>query len=173
MKWYEPPVQSIRNPMFRTDINEVIRFIVENIFKRTSTSSGYNFELDLQQNIPPVNVNEFVVWEIIEPLIQNSIEHSGENDVHLHILTQYNPQTKEASLVIEDNGRGIAPWLLATNETGRQRLFEDHVSTKADNTNSGYGCYIAYEIATQRCNWTIAAENGKRGGAKITIEIPY
>ena len=173
MKWYEPPVQSIRSPMFRTDLNEVIRFIVENIFKRTSVSSGYNFELDLQPNIPPVNVNEFVVWEIIEPLIQNSIEHSGKNDVHLHIASRYNSRKKEASLVIEDNGRGIESWLLTSDETGRQRLFEDHISTKTDNSNTGYGCYIAYEIATQRCNWHIAAANGDRGGAKFTIEIPY
>jgi signal transduction histidine kinase len=146
---------------------------VDNIFKRTSTTSGYNFELDLFPDIPAVNVNEFVVWEIIEPLIQNSIEHSGKNDVHLRITTKYDRRTKEASLVIEDNGRGIAPWLLAVNETGRQRLFEDQVSTKADSANSGYGCYIAYEIATQRCNWQIAAENGQRGGAKFTIKIPF
>jgi signal transduction histidine kinase len=173
MKWYEPPVQSIRNPMFRTDLNEVIRFIVENIFKRTSTFSGYNFELDLQEEIPVLNVNEFVVWEIIEPLIQNSIDHSGKNDVRVRIGTQYDPNRKKAILVIADNGSGIAPGLLESDKTGRQRIFEDTVSTKAGHSNSGYGCYIAYEIATQRCNWHMAAENGEMGGAKFTIEIPY
>ncbi len=28
MKWYDPPLQTIRNQMFRTDLNEVIKFIV-------------------------------------------------------------------------------------------------------------------------------------------------
>jgi hypothetical protein len=173
MKWYEPPVQSIRNPMFRTDLNEVISFIVENIFKRTSTSSGYNFELDLQDDIPKLNVNEFVVWEIIEPLIQNSVDHSGKNDVVIRIITRYDSDKKEASLVITDNGSGIASGLLESDGTGRQQIFEDHVSTKEDNSNSGYGCYIAYEIATQRCNWQIAAGNSETGGAKFTIKIPF
>jgi hypothetical protein len=173
MKWYEPPVQSIRNPMFRTDLNEVIRFIVENIFKRTSTFSGYNFKLDLHDEIPKLNVNEFVVWEIIEPLIQNSVDHSGKDDVCIRISTRYDANKKEASLVIADNGGGITPGLLGSNETGRQHIFEDHVSTKEDNTNSGYGCYIAYEIATQRCNWQIAAANADTGGAKFTIKIPF
>ena len=40
MKWYDPPVQTIRNAAFRTDLNEVIRFIVENIFNRTARKSG-------------------------------------------------------------------------------------------------------------------------------------
>jgi hypothetical protein len=173
MKWYEPPVQSIRNPMFRTDLNEVIRFIAENIFKRTSTSSGYNFELDLQKEIPILNVNEFVIWEIIEPLIQNSIEHSGKNNVRIRILTRTNKDKNEAVLIIADNGKGIAKELLETAGTGRQQIFEDHVSTKTDQSNSGYGCYIAYEIATQRCNWQITAGNNETGGAQFTVTIPY
>ena len=32
MKWYDPPLQTIRNPIFRTDLNEVIQFIVETYF---------------------------------------------------------------------------------------------------------------------------------------------
>lgn len=32
MKWYDPPIQTIRNAMFKTNLNEVIKFIVNNIF---------------------------------------------------------------------------------------------------------------------------------------------
>jgi hypothetical protein len=36
MKWYNPPLQTMRNPIYQTDVNAVIRFIVDNIFRRTS-----------------------------------------------------------------------------------------------------------------------------------------
>ena len=48
MKWYDPPVQTIRNPIFQTDVNEVINFITENIFQRIfSQKHLYNIKLDL------------------------------------------------------------------------------------------------------------------------------
>ena len=36
--------------------------------------------------------------------------------------------------------------------------------------NSGYGCYIAYEIS-KRCGWDIDAENLNKGGCRFTITI--
>ncbi len=42
MKWFDPPLQTIRNQMFKTNLNEVIKFIVDNIFLRiTSKSDAY------------------------------------------------------------------------------------------------------------------------------------
>ena len=50
MKWYDPPVQTIRNAAFRTDLNEVIRFIVENIFNRTARNPAFEIKLNLMKN---------------------------------------------------------------------------------------------------------------------------
>ena len=72
MKWYDPPVQTIRNPLFKTDLNEVIKFIVQHLFLRISDKTGtIEFKFNLDEDLPKVSVNEFVVWEILEPLIQN------------------------------------------------------------------------------------------------------
>nr|MBP7542759.1 histidine kinase [Ignavibacteriaceae bacterium] len=88
MKWFDPPIQTIRNQMFRTDLNEVVRFIVGNIFQRVTTETdAYRIECKLEQNLPVVNVNEFVVWEIIEPLIQNSIDHGSEDKLVVTVET--------------------------------------------------------------------------------------
>lgn len=95
MKWFDPPIQTIRNQMFRTDLNEVVRFIVGNIFQRvTTTTDAYRIECKLEQNLPVVNVNEFVVWEIIEPLIQNSIDHGSEEKSCCHGKNQNATQKK-------------------------------------------------------------------------------
>ncbi|MEJ5351764.1 MAG: ATP-binding protein [Melioribacteraceae bacterium] len=173
MKWYEPPIQTIRNPSFSTDLNEVIKFMVENIFNRTSRKSkSFEIKLNLDEKVPKVNINEFVVWEILEPLIQNSIDHGGDTGLLITITTKYNPETKISNIIIEDNGKGIKPELLEVNEKGIKKIFLENVSTKnLSHANSGYGCYIAYEISKQRCGWDIDAENLPEKGCRFTITI--
>lgn len=172
MKWYDPPLQAIRNPVFHTNLNEVIKFIVDNIFLRTSTkSNAFEIKLETDPNLPIVQVNEFVVWEIIEPLIQNSIEHGGESNLIITCKTVYNQDLKKSFVIIEDNGKGIKPELLETGENGVKNIFVENTSTKESGIqNSGYGCYIAYEI-TKRCGWDIDVNNMDSGGCRFTITI--
>jgi len=173
MKWYDPPLQTIRNPMFRTDLNEVIRFIVSNIFQRVAVrSDGVRFELDLERGLPPITVNEFVVWEILEPLIQNSIEHGEATQLVVTITTRYRPENRTISLFIADNGAGILPALLQTNAGGIKRIFLENTSTKENSQNTGYGCYIAHEIAVQRCGWKLDVVNLAPRGCRFSIDIP-
>jgi hypothetical protein len=174
MKWFDPPIQAIRNPIFKTNLNELIQFIVRNIFLRVSTNQGsYQFDLELDEHLPVVPINEFVVWEILEPLIQNSIEHAGDEQILVRIKTQYFPELHRSTIIVSDNGDGIRPDLLEPNELGTQRLFLENTSTKAESQNSGYGCYIAHEIASQRCGWKLNAENLNCGGCQFIITIPH
>ena len=172
MKWYEPPVQTIRNPIFRTDLNNVIKFIVKHIFQRTfKKSSLYDIELNLDETLPVVSVNEFVVWEILEPLIQNSIDHADTSDVKIIVSTNFNKEERKSTITIRDNGSGISEELLEKNEKGIKKLFEENISTKSVSLrNSGYGCYIAYEIC-QRCGWQIDAKNLDGEGCEFKITI--
>lgn len=171
MKWYDPPVQAIRNPIFVTDLNEVITFIVENIFRRVSRrSNAYHIITDLDPNLPKVNINEFVAWEIIEPIIQNSIDHGGIENLIIKCRTVYDKEKNISYIMIEDNGKGIEPDLLETNENGIKKLFLENTSTRSKGMqNSGYGCYIAYEMS-KRCGWNIDAINLEKG-CRFTITI--
>jgi hypothetical protein len=172
MKWYEPPIQTIRNQMFRTNMNEVIKFIVDNIFLRISSrQSVYEINLEIDPNLPLVFVNEFVVWEIIEPLIQNSIDHGGENNLQIKCKTSFNEILNKSFITIEDNGKGISPDLLVENGKGVKKIFMENTTTKnIDLQNSGYGCYIAYEM-TKRSGWEIDVNNLNPNGCKFTIKI--
>jgi hypothetical protein len=171
MKWFDPPLQTIRNPIFKTNLNNVIRFIVEHIFLRISQEShAFEIKLDLDENLPIVLVNEFVIWEIIEPLIQNSIEHGSEPLLTICIKTAYNQEDKVSIIEVADNGNGIIPELLETDKTGVQIIFRENVtSKKSEEQNVGYGCYIAYEIS-KRCGWELKAENLNKG-CKFIITI--
>ncbi len=172
MKWYDPPLQTIRNQMFRTNLNEVIKFIVDNIFSRITTKSDtYEIKLETDQQLPPVPINEFVVWEVIEPLIQNSIDHGGEKGIVINCKTSFDEQKNKSYIIIEDNGKGIDKELLKENEFGIKNIFIENTTTKRSGLpNSGYGCYIAYEIS-KRCGWDIDAENKNSGGCRFIITI--
>ncbi|HVO72438.1 MAG TPA: ATP-binding protein [Ignavibacteriaceae bacterium] len=173
MKWYNPPLQTIRNQIFNTNLNEVLRFIVNNIFLRIAyqvKTIKFNFNLD--QNLPCIPVNEFVVWEIIEPIIQNAIEHSDKDIILISISSLYYPDNKYSTLIIEDNGKGIRPDLLEKNEFGIKRIFLENISTKPEDKQCGYGCYLAYEIS-KRCGWEIDAVNKEEGGCRIILTIKH
>lgn len=171
MKWYDPPLHTFRSPMFKTDLNEVIKFIVNHISLRISKNvDRIGFDLNLDRSMPVVSVNEFVAWEIIEPLIQNSIDHSGGKPVRITLITSYDTAENISSLIVEDNGDGLREDLLEKNESGVKKIFLENISTKTDGSNAGYGCYLAYEIA-KRCNWQLDAENLEQGGCRFVISI--
>ena len=54
-----------------------------------------------------------------------------------------------------------------------RRLFKESVTTKVteDHHHAGYGCYIAYELAKQRCGWDLDAENLPEGGCRFTFRF--
>jgi hypothetical protein len=173
MKWYDPPLQTIRNPMFKTDLNEVLKFIVDNIFQRTSDQVKHiSFDLNLDERLPIVSINEFVVWEIIEPLIQNGIEHAQKDRIKIILETQYVDKLRQIQFHIKDNGDGIRADLLEKNEQGVKKIFLENISTKTGQQNLGYGCFLAYEIC-RRCGWQLDANNNHpAAGACFTILIP-
>jgi len=173
MKSYDPPLHTIRNPIFRTDLNEVISFLADNIFKRVARPSDlFQFQLELDDKVPEIQVNEYVVWEIIEPLIQNSIDHNRYEDILITLRTDYYPESQTTRVIISDDGTGLNDDLLQTNNEGRQVVFLEHSSTKSDNENTGYGCYIAYEMA-KRCGWILQAQNNDAGGADFVLTINH
>jgi len=171
MKSYDPPLHVIRNPLFHSRINQVIEFIVKHIFQRVFRPDGkVRIELELRRGIPDLQVNEYVIWEIIEPLIQNAIDHNADRDLHIFIRSTLEGESGDIRLTIDDDGVGIAPELLEKDAEGVRALFRETISTKdpQQHENSGYGCYLAWEI-TKRCGWKLDAENLPQGGARFTI----
>ncbi len=173
MKWYDPPISTIRGQMFNTDLNQVIKFLVNNLFLRLSSrSKKFEFELKLDDNLPKVHFNEFVIWEILEPLIQNSIDHGGEEKVRITIITKYYKDENKSEIIISDDGKGICPELLELDSDGVKKIFKENITTKiASEPNRGYGCYIAYQMAKTRCGWLLDVENNGSSGAKFIIVI--
>jgi len=173
MKWYDAPIHATRNPMFNSNINEILTFQVNHIFNRVyGHDSGYKFDLDLDENMKNVMVNEYVIWEVFEPIIQNAIEHNNHDEMIVTIKTHYDSRNRKGYIYIKDNGTGIPPELLEQDDDGIQKMFKENYSSKTESINSGYGCYLANEIANRKCGWLLKAENREEGGASLIIIIP-
>lgn len=173
MKWYDQDINTIVNPMFHTDVNAVIKFIVDHVFLRLSSKNEmFEFKLDLDPSMPQSRVNEFSVWEILEPLIQNSIDHCGINFVTITIKTKYDHEMNNSYIYISDNGKGIAPELLEAGDKGIKKLFLENETTKSHTgSHSGYGCYIAHQLAVGKCGWQLEVENLEPAGCRFTITM--
>ena len=130
----------------------------------SSKIENINFNLSLDENIPRIKINEFVVWEVLEPLIQNSIDHAPNHNIIVSIATKFNSTTKQTKIIIGDDGNGISNNLLEKDKNGIQKLFLENITTKnVVEKSTGYGCYIAYQLSTKRCGWNLYAENLEKG----------
>ena len=173
MKWYDQEINTIINPMFHTNINRVIKFVVKYVFLRISSKNEmFEIKLNLDESLPPVKVNEFVVWEILEPLIQNSIDHGSKKSITINISTKFDKGHNLSYITISDDGVGVPKELLEYGEKRIKKLFLENVSSKKiEGTNSGYGCYIAYQMAVEKCGWSMDVENLPDSGCIFTIVI--
>ncbi len=173
MKSFNPPVSTIRSPAFQSSINNIIHFIVNNIFGRHEKFGNLTgIDTQFDADMPIVHVNEYVIWEILEPLIHNSIDHNPDKQIQISISTQYDKDTNRSSIMISDNGVGFDDGMLEFDENRVQKLFLESTSNKPESENSGYGCYIAYQIC-KRCAWSLEASNSPKGGAQTTIHVPH
>lgn len=173
MKWYDQDINTIINPAFNTNINAVIEFIVQHVFLRVSSRNDmFRFTLDLDESVPAVHVNEFILWEIFEPLIQNSIDHGGKETLTITLKTMYDMASRTTHIHFQDDGMGIRKPLLEPGARGIKKLFlEKDTSEQQPGSHSGYGCYIAYQMAVGKCGWNLDAENLEQGGCLFFITI--
>ncbi|NQV38521.1 MAG: sensor histidine kinase [Candidatus Marinimicrobia bacterium] len=170
MKSSNPPINIVRGSTFNTDVNKVISFIIENVFNRVyRPSSRTKINTHLDKDFPIVNVNENVIWTIIEPLIQNAIDHNQEDEVEITITTA-SDEAGAWIILVEDDGPGINAELLQKSESGITKIFLENETTKLRKENAGFGCFIAYENC-KRCGWKLDVKNKDTGGAQYKIIV--
>lgn len=173
MKWYEPPINTIRNPYYRTNVNDVIRFLVDHVFQRlTVETEAIKFKVELDPNFPVIGINEFVIWEILEPLIQNSLSHNSERNIEITITTEHNVAAGKSIIWVQDNGVGIKSDLLEKDADGVKMIFHENIKRENEfGDHFGYGCFIAYNMAVKGCGWKIDVENLSQGGCRFILEL--
>ncbi len=110
--------------------------------------------------------NSFKFYQIILNLLGNAIEACEENEKEsiVEIVLNFDKNTEQIILIIEDNGHGIAPELLDT-------VFTRFFTTKSYQKGIGLGLSQTKELIEKDFNGTIGVTSNKNK-TTFTIIIP-
>lgn len=105
--FYLTKCTNIKNVCASTDINDLLRAVIERLQFDISTNRAV---LDIQNNMPVINCNSTKISEVFFNLISNAIKFSSKNhQVIPQINVGYLPLKNYHQFYVKDNGVGIAP----------------------------------------------------------------
>jgi two-component system nitrogen regulation sensor histidine kinase NtrY len=120
-----------------------------------------NFDFNIKDNIPRINLDRQQIKRAMINLVENAIG-SIKNEGYILITLSHDPILKIVRLEITDNGVGIS-------DEDKTRLFEPYFSTKK--TGMGLGLTIVSTIVADH-NGMIRVQDNRPRGAKFVIELP-
>jgi len=154
-----------------TDLSEMLRFIMDNIHKQEVTlreeidfldryislqKKRFEEKLEFSTDIDPGSWNAMVPSLILQPLVENAIEHGIRNHtdggkIDIKCVRDNNHLAFE----IRDNGAGLQK---KPSRNGKGI----GVSNTRERLNALYGSDYTFEL-----------ENRDEGGVSVTLKIPY
>jgi two-component system nitrogen regulation sensor histidine kinase NtrY len=120
------------------------------------------FNLNLDKNLPIMEIDRDQMKRVIINLVENAIESITGNGI-IALETYYDTDYKIARIEVADTGRGIP-------EKDRARLFEPYFSTKQSG-NGGLGLAIVSEIVADHRGYIRVKDNAPKG-TRFVIELP-
>jgi PAS domain S-box-containing protein len=141
-----------------SDLNGLVRSCATK-FSRRIEEAGAELELGLDPDLPPVSINETAMGEVLFNLLQNSVEAGAK---HIALRTQAGQAS--ARLVVEDDGRGVAP-------NDKHNVFDPFFTTHQGRSGTGLGLSIGHGIVADH-GGTIELESEPGHGTTVTIELP-
>lgn len=156
---YSRPVQIDKNP---SDITEIVKEVIRQ-FEHVPTGQNAGIRLFISDTIPPISMDSNKIKQVLINLIENGIQHSGENpqiEVFLEYLSLSSPP--EIQLVIKDHGKGIPPANL-------NRVFDPFFTTRQKGT--GLGLSIVRKVIHDH-GGRIGLESHLGVGTTFRIAIP-
>lgn len=140
----------------------------EAVFLQDQARSDIKFELEIPDDPVPVNCDSGLLSQALTNLLQNAVDaivgRDDEGDNPGWVRLQLIESGSTASIVVEDNGRG-----LPVEE--RDRLTEPYVTTRSKGT--GLGLAIVARIVEQH-GGTLALEDREpeAPGARVVLTVP-
>jgi two-component system, NtrC family, C4-dicarboxylate transport sensor histidine kinase DctB len=125
-------------------------------------AAGVRLDLDIAPDLC-VTGNTVQLEQVILNLMRNALDAvAGRPAPWIRIAARASEDT--VSIVVSDNGPGIAPELV-------NRIFDPFFTTKGVGDGLGLGLSISYGIV-QGFGGRISARNRPEGGAELTVELP-
>ncbi len=150
-----------------------VNLIIKNafdLFQQQLKNHKIKVTLNLQNNLPKINVNRYRLEQIFINMIQNSkdaLETVKERKKEIMVRTQYEKGASSSiSILFRDNGVGI-------KDEDKEKVFEPFFTTKKNGKGVGIGLSIVKEIVSQ-IGGTIKLDDESDSfiGTAFVIEIP-
>lgn len=125
--------------------------------------------------LPSVVSDEPVVAEVIQNILSNAIDHSGEHNPTITVQAVVDRQHTDlvmAGLVVHDNGRGFSEEALVSMFDPLWRDKRSRVTRNSGNPNHlGLGLSICVRLL-EKLGGHIWADNAPEGGGRVFITLP-
>jgi PAS domain S-box-containing protein len=148
----------------RTDILDLIDSVVQS-YRPQAVNKQINLELELQEDLEPVEVDPILIRQAIANLVDNAIKYTSAGG---HVTIRAYQQKGRQYLSVEDDGLGIAP-------TDQARLFERFYRARRQETlnikGTGLGLAIVKSIVQQH-GGDVGVDSRLGQGSTFTIHFP-
>ncbi|MDZ7316457.1 MAG: ATP-binding protein [candidate division KSB1 bacterium] len=145
--------------VFKTcDLAEIVRSTVD-LFR---LNNNIEIELTVEENLPPLSLDEQQIRSVVTNLIKNAVEASppGEQVV----VNVFREKVRNVAVVqVIDHGCGM-------DEETRRRIFDPYFTTKAG--GAGIGLFLAQRIVADH-GGTLDVQSRKGEGSTFTVFLPY
>ncbi len=145
-----------------TDLDQVISRCLM-LVRHQLESAGIELQLKLADNLPRVPCDPEQIQQVLLALIMNAIDAMPRGG-NLWIESQMKHDETEISILIRDDGSGIAPDVLP-------QIFEPFVTTKESGRGVGLGLAISRGIV-ERHHGRIEVESQLGQGTTFTVTLP-
>lgn len=157
-------VRATEQEVTRVNLNDVVRGALDLV--------SYRFGVDeitvggrLDPNLPPVQGDAVKLEQVVVNLLANAIDALRAIKPPRHLAVDTSVADGRASVVVADNGRGVAPEIAP-------RLFLPFATTKG-RRGTGLGLYISRQIARDAGGeLALVSPAGEGGGASFVLSLP-
>lgn len=145
---------------------------LEDGFRSQAASQDTELTYEIRGQVPEtVQADGSRLKQILEQLIENSLEHSGASQLVVSFETRPTQDWRNATLIcrVTDNGRGVDPAF-------RGKLFEPFVATHADDNttqslrNPGLGLALAKQL-THLMGGDLSLESPEGQGSEFVLKL--
>ena len=143
------------------NLNRVIQETLS-LLEHQLQKSGIAVEIGLDPNLPPIHGNSGKLQQVFLNLFLNARDAMPAGG-RLEVRTWRG--ASGARIEVADTGQGIAPEHV-------HRIYDPFFTTKAARKGTGLGLSVTYGII-QEHGGSIEVSNGRDGGARFRIELPF
>lgn len=151
------------------DLNRLINNIIHDR-GRLAEERGISIDTELDANLPPVWLDEFMMAQAFSNLLVNAINYTPSGGtVWVRTRSEHRQGRAGVALIVQDSGPGLLP-----EETSRifERFYRGRAGRESGTSGTGLGLAIVQRIVEQH-KGHIEAMNAPQGhGAVFTMWLP-